>query len=151
MPTRAVYGLFYVPFKRGKKEVSKLFLRYYCYYMTTREDLSTLTTDEIEVVEKLTLRWVYQATLDFGMAACEIFLKSPDDVKDIAEDITRELLDRLPGHNVPQRIFGTVDYKKARYVILPDQTIRQALFCRFQGGKIEFDGNYSNVANLHAD
>lgn len=96
--------------------------------MTTREDLSALSTDEIEVVEKLTLRWVFQATLDFGMEAHEIFLKSPDDVKDIAEDITRELLDRLPGHNVPQRIFGTVDYKKARYIILPDQTIRQALF-----------------------
>ena len=96
--------------------------------MTTREDLSALSPDEIEAVEKLTLRWVFQATLDFGMEAHEIFLKSPDDVKDIAEDITRELLDRLPGHNVPQRIFGTVDYKKARYIILPDQTIRQALF-----------------------
>ena len=56
--------------------------------MTTREDLSTLTPDEIETVEKLTLRWVFQATLDFGMEAHEIFLKSPDDVKDIAEDIT---------------------------------------------------------------
>ena len=96
--------------------------------MTTREDLSALSPDEIEAVEKLTLRWVFQATLDFGMEAHEIFLKSPDDVKDIAEDITRELLDRLPGHNVPQRIFGTMDYKKARYIILPDQTIRQALF-----------------------
>jgi hypothetical protein len=70
--------------------------------MTTREDLSTLTADEIEAVEKLTLRWVFQATLDFGMEAREIFLRSPDDVKDIAENITRELLDRLPGHNVPQ-------------------------------------------------
>ena len=96
--------------------------------MTTREDLSTLAVEEIEAVEKLTLRWVFQATLDFGMEAHEIFLRSPDDVKDIAEDITRELLDRLPGYNVPQRIFGTVDYKKARYIILPDQTIRQALF-----------------------
>lgn len=62
------------------------------------------------------------------MEAHEIFLKSPDDVKDVAEDITRELLDRLPGHNVSQRIFGTVDYKKARYIILPQQTVRQALF-----------------------
>ena len=96
--------------------------------MTTREDLSALSADEIEAVEKLTLRGVFQAALDFGMEAHEVFLKSPDDVKDIAEDITRELLDRLPGHNVPQRIFGTVDYKKARYIILPDQTIRQALF-----------------------
>jgi len=33
----------------------------------------------------------------------------------------------LPGFNVAQRVFGTVDYKKARYIILPDQTVRQAL------------------------
>jgi hypothetical protein len=96
--------------------------------MTTREDLNGLSFEEIEEVEKLTLRWVFQATLDFGLAAYEIFLKSPDKVKDIGEDVTRELLDRLPGHNVPERIFGNVDYKKARYIILPDQTIRQALF-----------------------
>jgi len=49
-------------------------------------------------------------------------------LKDIAEDIARELLDRLSGFNVQQRVYGTVDYKKARYVILPDETIRQALF-----------------------
>lgn len=53
---------------------------------------------------------------------------SPDDVKDVAEDITRELLDRLPGYNIQQRIFGTVDYKRARYIILPNQLVRQALF-----------------------
>ncbi len=89
---------------------------------------SELTLDEIEEIEKLTLRWIFQAVIDFGMEAHEIFLKSPDSVKDIAEDITRELLDRLPGYNVPQRIYGTVDYKKARYIIMPDQTVRQALF-----------------------
>jgi hypothetical protein len=89
---------------------------------------SDLSLDEIEEIEKLTLRWIFQAVLDFGMEAHEIFLKSPDSVKDIAEDITRELLDRLPGFNVQQRIYGTVDYKKARYVILPNQTVRQALF-----------------------
>jgi hypothetical protein len=87
-----------------------------------------LTEKEIEDVEKLTVRWIYHAVLDFGLEAHEIFLKSPDSVKDIAEDITRELLDRLSGYNVYQRIYGTVDYKKARYVILPDQTVRQALF-----------------------
>lgn len=62
------------------------------------------------------------------MEAHEVFLMSPDKVKDIAEDITRELLDRLPGFNVPQRVYGTVDYKRARYVILPEQTVRQVLF-----------------------
>jgi hypothetical protein len=96
--------------------------------MSIRENLSDLTHQEIEDIEKLTMRWIFQAVLDFGMEAHEIFLKSPDDVKDVAEDITRELLDRLPGHNVPQRIFGTVDYKKARYIIMPHQTVRQALF-----------------------
>lgn len=87
-----------------------------------------LSLEEIEEIEKLTLRWVFQAVFDFGIEAHEIFLKSPDSVKDIAEDITRELLDRLSGFNVQQRIYGTVDYKRARYVILPEQTIRQALF-----------------------
>ena len=95
--------------------------------MTEREIID-LTEGEIEEIEKLTLRWVFQAVSDFGMEAHEIFLNSPDKVKDIAEDITRELLDRLSGFNVQQRIYGTVDYKKARYVILPEQTVRQALF-----------------------
>lgn len=94
----------------------------------TEKHSNDLTLSEVEEIEKLTLRWVFQAVLDFGMEAHEIFRNSPDNVKDIAEDITRELLDRLPGHNVQQRIYGTVDYKKARYVILPHQTVRQALF-----------------------
>ncbi len=92
------------------------------------KDPEMLSLEEIEEIEKLTVRWIFQAILDFGMEAYEVFLKSPDSVKDIAEDITRELLDRLPGFNVPQRIYGTVDYKKARYIILPTQTVRQALF-----------------------
>jgi hypothetical protein len=89
---------------------------------------SSLSLFEIEQIEKLTLRWLFQSTIDFGNEAHNIFLNSPDDVKDVAEDVTRELLDRLPGFNVRQRIFGTVDYKRARYVILPEQITRQALF-----------------------
>ena len=66
-----------------------------------------ISLQEIEEIEMLTLRWVFQSVLDFGMEAHEIFLKSPDSVKDIAEDVTRELLDRLSGFNVQQRIYGT--------------------------------------------
>jgi hypothetical protein len=66
--------------------------------------------------------------LDFGFEAWEIFYQSPDDVKDVAEDITREMLDRLGGYQIQQRVLGNVDYRKARYIILPDSTIRQALF-----------------------
>lgn len=92
------------------------------------DNIGSLTHDQIEAVEKLTTRWVFQAVLDFGIEAHEIFVKSPDEVKDVAEDITREVLDRLSGFNISQRVFGTVDYKKARYIILPEHLIRQALF-----------------------
>lgn len=101
-----------------------------------------ISLQEIEEIEKLTLRWVFQAVLDFGMEAHEIFLKSPDSVKDIAEDVTRELLDRLSGFNVQQRIYGTVDYKKARYIILPEQTVRQALFI---DSKAEKEGRSATI------
>lgn len=38
------------------------------------------------------------------------------------------MLDRLGGYQVQQRILGNVDYRKARYIILPDFSVRQALF-----------------------
>ncbi len=92
------------------------------------KEASVLTPNEIEEVEKLSLRWMYQAVLDFGFTAWDIFRQSPDDVKDVAEDITRELLDALSGYRINQRILGNVDYRKSRYVLLPHQTVRQALF-----------------------
>ena len=96
--------------------------------MSVLNDIGQLSMDEIEDIEKLTLRWLVQATLDFGIDSYDIFRYSPDSVKDVAEDITREIVDRLAGYNLTQRIFGTVDYKKARYIILPNQVVRQALF-----------------------
>lgn len=92
------------------------------------ERIDSLSLDDIERIEKLTLRWIFQAAYDFGRDAHEIFRRSRDDVEDVAEDVTRELLDRLPGHNKPNRVFGTVDYKKYRYIILPESIVRQALF-----------------------
>lgn len=92
------------------------------------ERIDSLSLDEIERIEKLTLRWIFQASYDFGSDAHEIFRRSRDDVEDVAEDVTRELLDRLPGHNKPNRVFGTVDYKKYRYIVLPESIVRQALF-----------------------
>jgi hypothetical protein len=91
-------------------------------------DLAALTQDNIERIERLTMRWLFQAVVDFGAEPVTIFRNSPDAVKDVAEDVTREVLDRLAGYNIQQRVFGNVDYKRARYIILPDQVIRQALF-----------------------
>lgn len=70
----------------------------------TEKDPNTLAVSEIERIEELTLRWVFQSVLDFGMESCAIFFKSPDKVQDIAEDITRDMLDRLSGFNVQQRV-----------------------------------------------
>jgi hypothetical protein len=64
------------------------------------ENVTELTNEQIETVEKLTLRWIFQAIIDFGFEAYTIFYQSPDEVKDVAEDITRELLDRLSGYNI---------------------------------------------------
>lgn len=92
------------------------------------QSVAELTEESIEKIERLTMRWLFQAVLDFGPEPFTIFQRSPDAVRDVAEDVTREVLDNLAGYNIAQRVFGNVDYKKARYVILPDQVIRQALF-----------------------
>jgi len=110
--------------------------------MSLVEDIQTLPPERIEDIEKLTLRWVFQATLDFGMEAFEVFRDSPDEVKEVGEDVTREILDRLSGYNVPTRIYGTVDYKKARYVILPESMVRQALLV---DSKAEKEGRSATI------
>lgn len=92
------------------------------------DDLSALTQDDVERIERVTMRWLFQAVVDFGREPVTIFANSPDAPKDVAEDVTREVLDRLTGYNIQQRVFGNVDYKKARYIVLPDQVVRQALF-----------------------
>jgi len=88
----------------------------------------SLSLDEIENIEKLSLRALFTAARDFGFDAWDIFSQSNDDPKDVAEDATREMLDRFGGFGISQRIFGNVDYRKARYVVLPDYSVRQALF-----------------------
>lgn len=95
----------------------------------------TLLPAEIEAIEKLSLRAFFQAAIDFGYDAFDIFYNSPDEVEDVAEDISREMMDRLSGYNIGQRILGNVDYRKARYVILPDLQIRQALFVESKAEK----------------
>lgn len=87
-----------------------------------------LSWDEIEQVECASLRSLWLAARDFALDAWEYFRQSGDDPKDIAEDVTREMLDRLGGYQIPQRLYGNVDYRKARYAIHPKLAVRQALF-----------------------
>lgn len=91
-------------------------------------DPAELTDSEIEQIEKVSLRSLFQAVVDFGIDAYDYFEQSTDDEKDIAEDITREMLDRIGGYTIQQRVFGNVDYRRARYAVLPEFMVRQALF-----------------------
>ena len=93
--------------------------------------------ETIEAVEKATLRMVAQALYDFSSEAEQIFKNEEDLVADMGEDITREALDRLGFSQIPIRLFGKIDFKKARYVFHPDYAIRQALFVDSKAEKIE--------------
>ena len=93
--------------------------------------------DLVETIEKATLRLVVQAVYDFRESANEIFVGEQDLVADIGEDITREALDRLGTSTIPVRLFGKIDYKRARYIFHPEYSTRQALFVDSKAEKIE--------------
>jgi hypothetical protein len=110
--------------------------------MPALTDPAALTEDQVELVEKLSARFVYQAIRDFALDAAYIFANSPDDQTEVAEDTTREALGRLPGFPLPARIFGVMDFKRAGYVFLPDFATRQALLVDSKAEKA------ANVARL---
>ena len=93
--------------------------------------------DLLESIEKATLRLVVQAIYSFADEAADIFRNERDDVQDIAEDITREAMDRIGTSVIPVRLFGSIDYKRARYPFSPDFSLRQALFVDSKAEKVE--------------
>ncbi len=92
--------------------------------------------NRLEEIEKSSLRLVAQALYDYRVSAAEIFREESDQVADIGEDITREALDRLGMSKIDQRLFGKIDYKRARYLFHPDYAIKQALFVDSKAEKI---------------
>lgn len=87
-----------------------------------------LTQSEIEAIEQLSIRWATQALLNFAPNAWDEFRQSPDDADGVAEDVTQEALNDLRGFAIRQRLYGTVDYRQARYIVLPEYLVRQAFF-----------------------
>ena len=105
--------------------------------MTLDPDKLQTDLDLLEDVEKATLRLVVQGVLDFLDTAVQIFREEQDLVADIGEDITREALDRLGTSAIPVRLFGKIDYKRARYLFHPGYSIKQALFVDSKAEKTE--------------
>ena len=60
-------------------------------------DASNLSLDEIESIEKLTLRWLVQATVDFGFDAYDVFYYSPD-----SDNLRRATRTRFSSHRLPR-------------------------------------------------
>lgn len=81
----------------------------------------------VEEIEKASAPLVAQAIFEFRETAAEIFSRERDLAQDIAEDITREALDRLGVSRMDLRLFGKIDYKRARYFFHPEYAVRQAL------------------------
>ncbi|MBM4035883.1 MAG: type II restriction endonuclease [Planctomycetes bacterium] len=92
--------------------------------------------DKIEDIEKASLRLVVQAIVDYRAEALQIFQEEGDLVADIAEDITREALDRMGMSRIDQRLFGKIDYKRARYLFHPEYAVKQALFVDSKAEKV---------------
>lgn len=96
--------------------------------------------ERLEEIEKASLRLVVQAIFDYRKTTLEIFREESDLVADIGEDITREALDRLGMSKIDQRLFGKVDYKRARYLFHPEYAVKQALFVDSKAEKISGKG-----------
>jgi hypothetical protein len=82
----------------------------------------------LEDIERSSLRLVTQALVSFRREANQIYTNESDLQADIGEDITREALDTMGVSRIPLRLFGKIDYKRARYVFHPNYAVRQALF-----------------------
>lgn len=102
---------------------------------TLKEDL-----ERLEAIEKASLRLVVQSIYDFRQTAEEVFRLESDLVADIGEDLTREAIDKLGVSKIDQRLFGKIDYKKARYLFHPDFAVKQALFVDSKAEKVSGRG-----------
>jgi len=105
-------------------------------------DPASLAQDwgRLEDIEKASLRYVVQAVYDFRETAQSIFANEDDLVADIGEDITREALDKIGVSKIDQRLFGKIDYKRARYFFHPDFAVKQALFVDSKAEKTSGQG-----------
>jgi len=90
----------------------------------------------LEEIEKASLRLVVQAIYNYREEAVSIFQNERDLVADIGEDITREALDHMGMAKIDQRLYGKVDYKRARYLFHPDYAVKQALFIDSKAEKV---------------
>jgi len=79
-----------------------------------------MTFEEIERLEQTVMALVVQALTDYKSEIVTIFAEETDQPQDIAEDVTREAIEKMGVSSIQDRLYGKVDVKKAIYAFLPD-------------------------------
>ena len=83
------------------------------------QDYTTLSLDQIELMEKATLRVIVQAVQEYSKEAKEIFdntaAPSQNEVIVLAEDLVQYALEVAEVYPINKRFAGFIDYKRVRW------------------------------------
>jgi hypothetical protein len=95
------------------------------------QDYSKLTDDQIELIEKQSLRVVVQAIQEYSREAKEIFdntnASSGSEVIVLAEDLVQYALEVAETYPINKRFAGFIDYKRVRWLPSPFGLFPQVL------------------------
>ncbi|MEV6295559.1 SfiI family type II restriction endonuclease [Streptomyces sp. NPDC051896] len=107
-----------------------------------KQDYRDLSLDEIELIEKQTLRTIVQAVQQYSREAKQIFettaADSPGEIIVLAEDLTQYALEVAELYPINKRFAGFIDYKRARWLPTPYGLIPQALLVDAKASKENF-------------
>ncbi len=107
-----------------------------------KQDYRELTLDQIELIEKQTLRTIVQAVQQYSREAKQIFettaADSAGEIIVLAEDLTQYALEVAEFYPINKRFAGFIDYKRARWLPTPYGLIPQALLVDAKASKENF-------------
>jgi len=79
-----------------------------------------MNSDKMEKIEQTAFSMIVQALENYKREAYTIFREDTDQPQDIAEDITREAIEKMGVSTIAERLYGKMDFKKAIYVFMPE-------------------------------
>lgn len=104
-----------------------------------QQDCRNLTDDQIEAIEKQSLRMVVQALQEYSREAKDIFDSTPADsqaeVIVLAEDLVQYALEVAETYPINKRFAGFIDYKRVRWLPTPFGLFPQVLLVDAKASK----------------
>src|SRR5437868_8546341 len=102
-----------------------------------QQDYRLLTDDELENLEKQTLRTIVQAVQEYSREAKDIFESTPisgtnaednqSEIVVLAEDLVQYALEVAECYPINKRFAGFIDYKRVRWMATPYGLLPQVL------------------------